>query len=123
MSHISEALDRTERSNIICRPSSLTAPTLWVTALGLVFNVAGRVEAQTPPGAPSTGDACRKEICEGAVAGCLRADQSLNPFARTEAEKKQYCAQFYGDCLSRSITADFPWYSPDMVARFLRCPS
>jgi len=73
--------------------------------------------------ATSAGDACRKEICDSAVAGCMRADQSLNPYARTETEKKAYCAQFLPDCMTRSITPDLPWYSPEMVARFLRCPS
>jgi hypothetical protein len=73
--------------------------------------------------ATPTGDACRKEICDSAVAGCMRADQSLNPYARTEAEKKEYCAQFLPDCMTRSISPDLPWYSPEMVARFLKCPS
>ena len=73
--------------------------------------------------ATPTGDACRKEICDSAVAGCMRADQSLNPYARTETEKKAYCAQFLPDCMTRSITPDLPWYSPEMVARFLKCPS
>ena len=73
--------------------------------------------------ASPSGDACRKEICGSAVAGCMRADQTLNPYARTEAEKKQYCAQFLPDCMTRSISPDLPWYSPEMVARFLKCPS
>jgi len=73
--------------------------------------------------ATSAGDACRKEICDSAVAGCMRADQSLNPYARTETEKKVYCAQFFPDCMTRSISPDLPWYSPEMVARFLMCPS
>ena len=73
--------------------------------------------------ASPAGDACRKEICDSAVAGCMRADQTLNPYARTEAEKKQYCAQFLPGCMARSISPDLPWYSPEMVARFLKCPS
>ena len=73
--------------------------------------------------ATSTGDACRKEICDSAVAGCMRADQSLNPYARTEAEKKAYCDQFFPACMTRSVTPDLPWYSPQMVANFLKCPS
>jgi hypothetical protein len=73
--------------------------------------------------ATSAGDACRKEICDSAVAGCMRANQSLNPYARTETEKKEYCAQFLPDCMTRSISPDLPWYSPEMVARFLKCPS
>ena len=73
--------------------------------------------------ATPTGDVCRKEICDSAVTACMRADQSLNPYARTEAEKKEYCAQFFPDCMTRSISPDLPWYSPEMVARFLKCPS
>ena len=73
--------------------------------------------------ATPAGDACRKEICDSAVAGCVRANQSLNPYARTEAEKKEYCAQFLPGCMTRSISPDLPWYSPEMVARFLKCPS
>ena len=73
--------------------------------------------------ATSAGDACRKAICDTAVVGCMRADQSLNPYARTETEKKAYCAQFLPDCMTRGITPDLPWYSPEMVARFLKCPS
>jgi hypothetical protein len=72
--------------------------------------------------ATPTGDVCRKEICDSAVAACMRADLSLNPYARTEAEKKQYYAQFLPDCMTRSISPDLPWYSPEMVARFLKCP-
>jgi hypothetical protein len=73
--------------------------------------------------ASPAGDTCRKEICDSAVTGCMRADQSLNPYARTETEKKSYCAQFFNGCMSRNIVADVPWYTPEMVARFLRCPS
>jgi hypothetical protein len=49
----------------------------------------------TPASASSAGDACRKEICDAAVAACMRADLSLNPLARSEVEKKAYCAQFF----------------------------
>jgi hypothetical protein len=73
--------------------------------------------------ASPTGDACRKDVCEAAVAACMRADLSLNPLARTEAEKKVFCAQFFAGCMTRSITPDVPWYSPETVARFLKCPS
>jgi hypothetical protein len=73
--------------------------------------------------ASPAGDACRKEICDAAVAACMRADMSMNPFAGTEAEKKVYCAQFSPGCMSRSISPDMPWYSPETVARFLKCPS
>ena len=73
--------------------------------------------------ATPAGDACRKEICNSAVATCMRTDQSLNPYARTEAEKNAYCAQFFPGCMTQTITPDLPWYSPEMVARFLKCPS
>jgi hypothetical protein len=73
--------------------------------------------------ASPAGDACRKEICDAAVAACMRANQSLNPLAGTEAEKKIYCGQFSPGCMTRSITPDLPWYSPETVARFLKCPS
>jgi hypothetical protein len=53
----------------------------------------------------------------------MGADLSLNPFARTDAEKKSYCAQFFSDCLNRGITPDLPWYSPETLARFLKCPA
>jgi hypothetical protein len=73
--------------------------------------------------ASPVGDACRKEICDSAVEACMRADLSLNPFAGTAAEKKQYCAQFFPGCMTRSVSPDVPWYSPETVARFLKCPS
>jgi hypothetical protein len=93
-----------------------------VIAISLLASLLGSLFG-TQALATSAGDACRKEICDSAVAGCIRADQSLNPYARTETEKKAYCAQFLPDCMTRSITPDLPWYSPEMVARFLRCPS
>ena len=77
----------------------------------------------TPASASPAGDSCRKEICDAAVAACMHADLSLNPLAGTEAEKKVYCAQFSPGCMTRSITLDLPWYSPETVARFLKCPS
>ena len=73
--------------------------------------------------ASAAGDACRKEICDAAVEACMRADLSLNPFASTEAEKKRYCGQFFPGCMTRSVSPDVPWYSPETVARFLKCPS
>jgi hypothetical protein len=91
------------------------AISLLASLLGSLF---GTQALATP-----TGDACRKEICDSAVAACMRLDQSWNPYARTETEKKAYCAQFLPDCMIRSITPDLPWYSPEMVARFLKCPS
>jgi hypothetical protein len=72
--------------------------------------------------ASPTGDDCRKKICSSAVSGCMRSDQTLNPIAWTEAEKKTYCAAFFNGCMTREITPDLPWYSPEMDARFLRCP-
>jgi len=111
-----------DRSISFARRATLIAAVACIAALGLLFVFAIQVEAQSPAASPA-GDACRKEICNGAVTDCMRADQSLNPFARTEAEKKQYCAQFLDGCLTRNIVADLPWYSPETVARFLRCPS
>jgi hypothetical protein len=95
---------------------------LYASALCLFIGSAYGALAQSQSQTSPNGDTCRKEICDGAVAGCMRADQSLNPFARTEAEKKQYCGQFYVDCLGRTVSSDFPWYSPETVAQFLRCP-
>lgn len=68
------------------------------------------------------GDECRKQICNSAVASCLRADLALVPMARTEAEKQSYCTAFFNGCMTREIDPDLPWYSPAMVARFLQCP-
>jgi hypothetical protein len=73
--------------------------------------------------ASADGDACRKEICDAAVEACMRTDLSLNPLASTEAEKKRYCGQFFPGCLTRSVSPDVPWYSPETVARLLKCPS
>jgi hypothetical protein len=70
-----------------------------------------------------TGDECRKEICNAAVAACMRADLTLNPLARTADEKKAFCAQFFPGCMTRSISPDVPWYSPEVVVRFMQCPS
>jgi hypothetical protein len=65
----------------------------------------------------------QKEICDGAVAACMQANLSVNPLASTPSEKKTYCDQFFGGCMTRSITANFAWYSPETVQRFLKCPS
>jgi hypothetical protein len=73
--------------------------------------------------ASSAGDACRKEICDGAVEACFSANLSLNPFARTEVEKKQYCDQFFPGCMTRSVEPNVPWYSPETLARYMKCPS
>jgi hypothetical protein len=85
--------------------------------LQLVSDVVSTLALASP-----AGDDCRKEICNAAVSGCMRADQTLNPLARTEAEKKTYCAAFFNGCMTREITPDLPWYSPEMDARFLQCP-
>jgi hypothetical protein len=73
--------------------------------------------------ASADGDACRKVICDAAVEACMRTDQSLNPLAGTQAEKKAYCTQYLPGCMTRSVSPDVPWYSPETVARFLKCPS
>ena len=76
-------------------------------AIGLPVSFLGSLPGTQALATP-TGDACRKEICNSAVAGCMRANQSLNPDARTETEKKKYCAQFLPDCMTRSISPDLP---------------
>jgi hypothetical protein len=73
--------------------------------------------------ASPAGEACRKEICDSAVDACMRTDLPLNPFAHTAEEKKAYCSQFFLGCMTRSVYADVPWYSPETVDRFLKCPS
>jgi hypothetical protein len=85
--------------------------------LGVASHVLSTVALASP-----RGDSCRKEICRSAVSACMRADHPLNPIAWTKVEKKSYCAAFFNGCLTREITPDLPWYSPEMVARFLRCP-
>ena len=103
-----------------------------VAILGVSFGTFIATTALAPLQAPcyagsvlasEAGDACRKEICDAAVAACMRADLSLNPFASTEAEKKSYCGQFFPGCMTRSVSPDVPWYSPETVARLLKCPS
>src|SRR5262249_39551056 len=47
-------------------------------------------------------------------------DQPLNSLARTEAEKKSYCAQFFNGCMSRYIDADLPWYWVRGLATYYR---
>jgi hypothetical protein len=122
------------RSTVMRTPARVPSSTGWTRKpLAIVFFVLALMSPTSAPGsflslaatvlASQEGDACRKEICEGAVAGCLRTDQSLNPFARTEVEKKTYCGQYYAGCMQRSILADVSWYSPDTLARFLKCPS
>jgi hypothetical protein len=103
-----------------------------VAIFGVAFITCIATAALAPLQAPSyagsflasaAGDACRKEICDAAVAACMRADLSLNPFASTEAEKRSYCGQFFPGCMTRSVSPDVPWYSPETVARLLKCPS
>src|SRR5258705_10196223 len=93
-----------------------------VLAAHAFFSLLGLICYCALASASPAGDACRKEICNSAVSACMRTDQSLNPFARTEAEKKVYCGTFFNGCMTREITADLPWYSPEMDARFLQCP-
>lgn len=73
--------------------------------------------------ASPAGDACRKDICDAAVAACMRTNQSLNPLASTESEKKTYCDQFFAGCMTRSVVPNVAWYSPETVDRLLKCPA
>jgi hypothetical protein len=52
----------------------------------------------------------------------MRSDQSLNPLCFTAAEKKSCCAAYLDGCMDRYVTPDVPWYSPETLARFLKCP-
>lgn len=82
------------------------------------------VSTFAPPAfASPAGEACRKEICDGVVAGCMHADLSKVWFVRTEADKKAYCSDFFLGCMTRTINPNTAWYSPDTVARLLKCPS
>jgi hypothetical protein len=103
--------------------TSLKQIVLPASVLLAMVAVAANAQQTTGGPAAATGEACRKEICDSAVAGCMRADLSLNPLAGTEAEKKVYCAQFFSGCMNRYITPDLPWYSPEMAIRFTKCPS
>jgi hypothetical protein len=76
-----------------------------------------------PTQASPAGDECRKEICNGAVTACMQANLAVNPLASTQSEKKTYCDQFFAVCMIRSIMANFTWYSPETVQRFMKCPS
>jgi hypothetical protein len=78
--------------------------------------------AAAPASASPTGDACRKELCASAVAACMRTDLSRNPRAGTETEKKSFCETYFDGCMRQYVPADVPWYSPETVARFLKCP-
>ena len=66
-----------------------------VCMLQLVTHVVSTSALASP-----TGDNCRKEICNSAVSGCMRSNQTLNPIASTEAEKKTYCAAFFNGCMT-----------------------
>jgi len=88
---------------------------VWFCSLGAPFGA--------PTHASPAGDECRKEICDGAVVACMQANLSVNPLASTASEKKTYCDQFFAGCMIRSMSADFTWYSPETVQRFMKCPS
>ena len=70
--------------------------------------------------AATEGDTCRKEVCDSAVDACMRTDVSLLPIV--EARRKDYCAEIFKGCMTKTIFANAPWYSIDTVARFLKCP-
>jgi hypothetical protein len=106
----------------IVRTFAVSMPVLGLISSSLINSLL-LSPLTTAARASSAGDVCRKEICDNAVAECLRADLQLNPFARTEPEKKEYCAQFFQGCMTRSISPDVTWYSPTTVARFMQCPS
>ena len=53
----------------------------------------------------------------------MRTNQSMNPLASTESEKKTYCDQFFAGCMTRSVVPDVAWYSPETVDRLLKCPT
>ena len=92
----------------------------WMLVASMV-GLAPGFSATLAFGSP-TGDACRKKICDSTVAACMRSDQSLNPLCFTAAEKKSCCAAYFDGCMSRYVTPDVPWYSPEVLARFLKCP-
>jgi hypothetical protein len=89
--------------------------------IGVSVIVASQLATTLVFASPS-GDACRTDICNAAVSSCMRADLALIPIARTAAEKQAYCSAFFAGCMSRNISPDLPWYSPEMAARFLQCP-
>jgi hypothetical protein len=72
--------------------------------------------------AATDGDTCRKQVCDSAVDVCMRTDLSLLPIVQTEARRKDYCAEIFRGCMTRTIVANKPWYSIDTVTRFLSCP-
>jgi hypothetical protein len=102
------ATRRVAAAVLLCVVTTATPPALSVAGLAL---------------ASSAGDTCRREICDAAMQACMRADLSLIPLARTDADKKLYCARFSQGCMGRTIYPNVPWYSPETVTRFLKCPS
>ena len=59
---------------------------IYTVLFGMPALAAGYVSSlATPASASPAGDTCRKEICDSAVAECMRTNQSLNPLAGTEA--------------------------------------
>jgi hypothetical protein len=96
------------------------APYLLISIgmLGLVSPVISTVALASP-----RGDNCRKKICSSAVSACMRADHTLNPTAWTQALKKTYCVAFFNGCMTREITPDPPWYSPEIGCQVLAMSS
>jgi hypothetical protein len=86
------------------------------------MTVPGLRLADSPALASTEGDTCRKQVCDSAVEACMGTDLSLLPIVRTEARRKNYCADLFNGCMARTIVANMPWYSVDTVARFLKCP-
>jgi len=87
------------------------------------LSVSGCLVASITTHASPAGDACRKDICDAVVATCMRTNQSLNPLASTESEKKTYCDTFFAGCMTRSVIPNVAWYSPETVDRLMKCPS
>jgi len=87
-------------------------PIVLFSALGLLF---------TQARASATGDACRNEICQSVVEGCMQMDLSSLRIASTDARKKDYCGAFFHGCMTRNIAANMPWYSRETIDRFLKC--
>jgi len=85
----------------------------------VLFSALGLLSTQAL--ASPTGDACRKEICESVVEGCMRMDLSSLRVASTDARKKEYCGAFFHGCMTRNIAANMPWYSRETIGRFLKC--
>ena len=95
----------------------------WTVLISGLINAHGILLFAHPASASAAGNECRKSICDAAVSECMKADLALTPAAGTPKEKKDYCAQFFDGCMSRTIVPNVSWYSPDTVKRFLNCPS